>query len=122
MEVSFRPTSIVEVLTDYGRRLNASRAEHYLYGPIRIADIKAAAKLGGASLVLLLVIHFRRAVTGREAVTLPSGLLAEFGVDKSAKRRGLKRLEEAKIITVKRILGNTAVIRLTTRVKRKARA
>src|SRR5262245_56993145 len=122
MEASFRPTSIVEVLTNYGRRLKANRAEHYLYGPIRIADIKAAAKLGGTSLVLLLVIHFRRAVTGREAVTLPNTLLVEFGVDKSAKRRGLKRLEEAKIITVKRVLGNTAVIRLTTLVKRKARA
>jgi DNA-binding transcriptional ArsR family regulator len=75
--------------------------------------------LGGSCLALLLAIHFRRAVTESEAVTLPSGFLAEFGIDKSAKQRGLKRLEEAKLIDVRRIPGNTAVIEL--RAKRKAR-
>ena len=120
METSFRPTSIVEVQTDYGRRLKASRAEYCLYGPIRIADIKAAAKLGGACLALLLALHYRRAYTAQEAVTLPSGLLAEFGIDKSAKQRGLKRLEEAKLINVKRIPGHTAVVQLTARGKKKA--
>jgi hypothetical protein len=119
METDFRPTRVVEVQTEYVRRLKASRAEHYLYGPIRIADVRDAAKLGGTCLALLLAIHFRRAVTGREVVTLPSSFLAEFGIDKNAKQRGLKRLEEAKLIYVKRIPGHTAVIEL--RAKRKAR-
>src|SRR5258708_7475033 len=110
METDFRPTSVVEVETEYARRLKASRAEHYLYGQIRMDDIRAAIKLGASCLALLLAIHFRRAVTGQEAVTLPSDFLAGFGIDKSAKHRGLKRLEEAKLITVKRIPGNTAVV------------
>jgi hypothetical protein len=115
METDFRPTKIVEVQTNYARRVKASRAKHYLYGPIRIADVRTAAELGGASLALLLAIHFRRAATGREAVTLPSGFLAEFGIDKSAKQRGLKRLEETKLISVKRIAGHSSVVQLTAR-------
>jgi hypothetical protein len=120
MEIDFRPTSVIEVQTEYARRLKASRAEHYLYGPVRIADVRVASKLGGSCLALLLAIHFRRAVTRRDAVTLPSGFLSEFGIDKSAKQRGLKRLEEAKLVDVKRAEGHTAVIEL--RAKRKARA
>ena len=120
MQLEFRPTSVVEVETEYVRSLKARRAEYSLYGPIRIADIRAATKLGGSCLILLLLIHYRRAYTSKEAVTLPSGFLSEFGIGRSAKRRGLKSLEEAKLITVKCIPGNTAVIHLTTRAKRKA--
>jgi DNA-binding MarR family transcriptional regulator len=122
METDFRPTSVVEVQTEYARHLKARRAEYCLFGPIRIADIQAAQKLGGTCLALLFAVHYRRAYTAREAVTLPSGFLAEFGIDKSAKRRGLKRLEEAKFINVKRVAGHSAVVQLTTRARRKARA
>ena len=92
MQSEFRPTSVVEVQTEYARRLKARRAEYSLFGPIRIADIQAAAKLGGACLALLLALHYRRAYTAQDAVTLPSGFLAEFGIDKSAKQRALKAL------------------------------
>ena len=118
MEIGFRPTEIVEVQTATLRRLEARRAQHYLRGPIRMADIQAATKLGGSCLAVLLAIHHRQVVTKQEAVTLPSGLLSNFGIDKSAKRRALQRLELAKLITVKRIPGKTAVIKLTARTKR----
>jgi hypothetical protein len=120
METDFRPTSVVEVETEYARRLKASRAEHYLFGPIRIGDVQVAAKLGGQCLTLLLAIHFRRAVTGQEAVTLPSGFLAEFGIGKNAKQLGLRHLEKAKLINVNRAAGHTALVEL--RSKRKAPA
>jgi hypothetical protein len=120
MEREFWPTSIVEVQTEHSRRLKASRATHYLYG-FRMDDIRTAIKLGGPCLALLCLIHFRRAVTGQGAVTLPSGFLAEFGIDRSAKLRGLKRLEEAKLIDVKTSIGRTALIELRAR-KRKRRA
>ena len=115
METDFLPTSVVEVQTDYVRRLKASQAEHYLRGPIRIVDIQAAAKLGGSSLAVLLAIHHRRVVTNQEAVTLPSGLLSEFGIDKSAKKRALQKLEAAKLIRVERAPGRTAVVELIAR-------
>ena len=120
METDFRPTDVVEVQTEHARRLKARRAEYSLFGPIRIADIQTAAKLGGSCLPLLLAVHYRCAYTASEAVTLPGGFLAEFGIDKSAKQRGLKRLEEARLINVKRAAGHTAVVQLTARAKRKA--
>jgi len=119
MEREFRPTGVVEVETEHSRRLKASRAESYLYG-FRFDDLRTAIKLGGPCLALLCLIHFRRGVTGQEAVTLPSGFLAEFGIDKSAKLRGLRRLEEAKLIDVKRAVGHTTLIELRAR-KRKSR-
>jgi hypothetical protein len=112
VETEFRPTSVVEVQTETTRRLRASRAAHYLLGPIRIRDIEDAGKLGGSCLLLLLAIHFRRDVTGHEAVTLPSGFLARFGIDRSAKRRGLASLEQARLIDVNRAVGHTVVIKL----------
>jgi hypothetical protein len=87
MEMEFRPTRIVEVPSTALRRLKVHRAEHYLRGPIRLADIKVAAKLGGSCLAVLLAIHFRCAVTKRNEVTLPSGFLSDFGIDKNAKAR-----------------------------------
>jgi DNA-binding MarR family transcriptional regulator len=120
MQLEFRPTSVVEVQTEYARRLKTRRAEYSLFGPIRIADLQAAAKLGGACLALLLALHYRRAYTTQEAVTLPTGFLAEFGIDRSAKQRGLKRLEAAKLVTVKRILGHSAVVQLTARAKKRS--
>jgi DNA-binding MarR family transcriptional regulator len=122
MQTEFRPTSVVEVQTEHARRLKARRAEYSLFGPIRIADVQAAAKLGGACLALLLALHYRRAYTGAQSVTLPSGFLSEFGIDKSAKQRGLKRLEEAKLINVKRAVGHTVLIELRARLPKSRRA
>jgi hypothetical protein len=121
MGMEFRPTSVVEVETEHSRRLKVSRATHYLYG-FRMDDIRAAIKSGGSCLALLCLIHFRRAVTGQEAVTLPSGFLAEYGIGRSAKRRGLKSLEEAKIINVKRGVGHTALIELRARTRKRRAA
>jgi hypothetical protein len=115
MEMEFRPTKIVEVKTEASRRLTASRAEHYLHGPIRMNDIQAAAKLPGSCLAVLLAIHFRRAVTRQKAVTLPSGLLSNFGIDAAAKMRALRHLESATLIQVTRTPGKTAVVELMER-------
>jgi hypothetical protein len=100
------------------RDLKRRRAEHYLRGPIRIADIQAAAKLGHPCALLLLAIHHRVAVTGKDVVTLPSGFLSEFGIGRTLKGRGLRILENAKLITVKRAPGNSALIKLTARKKK----
>jgi hypothetical protein len=120
MDTGFHPTSIEEVETEHSRRAKAARAANYLQGPIRICDIQDATKLGGACLALLLAIYFRRDVIKQEAVTLPSGFLADFGIDKTAKSRGLKLLEQAKLINIKRAAGHTAVVELRAK-KRKAR-
>lgn len=121
METGFHPIDVVEVETKYMRDLKARRAEHYLRGPIRIADIHVAAKLGHLCALLLLAIHHRGTVTGKDAVTLPSGFLGDFAISRNAKARGLKVLERAKLIAVKRIRGHSAVVRLTTRTRKRGR-
>jgi hypothetical protein len=55
-------------------------------------------------------------VIRHRTAALPTGFLAEFGIDKSAKQRALRRLEGAKLINVKRVPGHTAVVK-----KRKVR-
>jgi hypothetical protein len=119
---AFDPTEVEEVETEYSRRAKAAKAAHYLGSSIRIADIQDAAKLGGPCLALLLAIYFRRDVTGQERVTLPTSFLAEFGIDRSAKRRGLKLLEQAKLINVKRATGRTAVVELRAKRRRRRQA
>jgi hypothetical protein len=118
---AFKPTSVVEVETEYSKRLKKTRAERFLRGPIRIDDLKVVAKMDRTCVVLLLLIHFRRDVSREgKAVSLPADFLAEFGIDKSAKQRALKRLEQAKLIDVERSAGHTAIIKLRAK-KRRAR-
>jgi hypothetical protein len=119
VETGFHPTGVEEVETKVMRELKASRAEHYLRGPIRIGDIHAAAKLGGSCLALLLAIHHRGTVTGHSTMTLPSGFLSDFGISPTAKWRCLRALEAARFITVKRIPGHSAVVQLTTRTRKR---
>jgi hypothetical protein len=114
---------VEEVETEVMRELKARRAEHYLRGPIRWADIQAAAKLGGSCLALLIAIHHRATVTGYDVVTLPSGYLSDLGIDRMAKWRALKMLEAEKFIIVMRSPGNSARIKLNKRwLKRKRKA
>jgi hypothetical protein len=113
---TFSPTGVREIETDYLRGLKERRSEHFLLGGhLRIADIQQAAKLGSSCLALLIAIHFRRDVTKQDAVTLSSGFLAEFGIDRNAKGRALRSLEAAKLVRVKRIPGKSALVQLTAR-------
>jgi hypothetical protein len=110
--MEFRPTGIEEVETEFMRERKARRAEHYFRGPMRIADIHVAAKLGGSCLALLLAIHHRATVTGHDVVTLPSNFLVDFGIGPAVKSRNLKMLEKAKFITVERKRGNSVRVKL----------
>jgi hypothetical protein len=119
MDRGFHPTEVVEVETKWMRELKTRRAEHYLRGPIRFADIQAAAKLGGSCLALLIAIHHRGTVTGRDVITLPSGYLSGFGIGPTVKWRSLKMLEAAKFIVVVRVPGNSARIKLVARTRKR---
>jgi hypothetical protein len=82
-----------------------TQSGHHRALRIWIAAIQTAAEMGGSCLALLLAIHHRGTITGRDVMTLPSGYLYDFGIARTAKARGLKMLEQAKLITVKRIPG-----------------
>ena len=117
--LDFRPTGVREIETEFSRKAKTKKDLYYFPFGIQIRETQIASKLGGSCAVLFFIIHFRRAVSGDEWVTLPNAFLAEFGIDKNAKQRGLALLEKAKLIIVKRAPGNSALVNLTARKRGK---
>lgn len=103
----------VEVETDVLRRASQRQLERFLKGPIPLHQISTAARLPGRALAVLLAVHHRTAITGQSEVTLPSGLLSEFGVDRHAKSRALRELEGAGLLHVERSCGRGCRVRLS---------
>lgn len=101
-----------EVETGLTRRAKSRLEERFLKGPIPLRDIATAGRLPGRCLALLLAVHHRIALTRNTAVTVPSSLLTDFGISRSAKARCLKLLERAGLITVTRSRGRAARIQL----------
>ncbi len=119
---AFNPTSIEEVETSCSRRSAPTVIPQYLRGPIPLDEIQIAAKLGGPCVALLVLIYYRRDVTKLKTVTLPNRLLERFGIGRNAKQRGLKNLEDAKLIDVERSTGHTVVIKLRERKRKRSDA
>ena len=88
----------------------------FLKGPIPWPAICVAARMPGQMLAVFLAIHHRTAVTGKSTVTLPKNLLAELGVSRDAKARALHALQKASLITVERVRGRAAQIKLVATV------
>jgi len=84
----------------------------FLKGPIPLQPIARAARLPGQALAVYLAIHHRAALTRNATVTLPKGLLEQFGVSRDAKARALYALEQASLIAVERNSGKIARVRL----------
>lgn len=84
----------------------------FLKGPIPLDPIARAARLPGQALAVYLAIHHRVALTRSETVTLPKGLLEQFGISRDSKARSLHALETMFLITVERTKGRTARITL----------
>jgi hypothetical protein len=109
-----------EVETDLVRQSRIRRGERFLKGPIPLKDIAAAACLPGHALALFLAVHHQTALTGKPIVTLPARLLAELGISRGAKSRGLQVLEKAGLVTVARSRGRAARIQLKCQHKEEA--
>jgi DNA-binding transcriptional ArsR family regulator len=103
-----------EVETDLVRQSKSRRGQRFLKGPIPLPDIAIAARLPGQALALFLAVHHQTALTGKPVVTLPGRLLADLGISRGAKSRGLKVLEKAGLVTVARSRGRAARVQLRT--------
>jgi DNA-binding MarR family transcriptional regulator len=107
-----------EVETDLVRQSKTRRGERFLKGPIPLKDIATAACLPGHALALFLAVHHQAALTGKPVVTLPARLLADLGISRGAKSRGLKSLEQSGLITVLQSKGRAARVQLrVTQIK-----
>jgi DNA-binding MarR family transcriptional regulator len=102
----------IEVETSLVRQSKIRRGERFLRGPIPLKDIATAACLPGQALALFLAVHHQTALTGKPSVTLPARLLAELGISRGSKSRGLKALEQSGLITVAQSKGRAARIQL----------
>jgi hypothetical protein len=102
-----------EVITEAGKRKGRQMDERFLKGPIPIRNIARAATLPGQSLSLYVAIIHQTDLTRRDAVTLPKGLLEQFGISRDAKSRGIKALEGASLIQVQRAKGRSARVSLS---------
>ena len=61
---------------------------------------------------MILAIYHQTALTRKDWVTLPKGLMSELGVSRDAKARALHTLQKALLVTVERCKGKTARVML----------
>ena len=83
---------------------------HFLKGPILMPWLENAARLPGRALHVALALRHQSALKRSLTVTLPNRQLAEFGLDRDAKRRGLAALESARLVIVERNPGRNPIV------------
>lgn len=86
----------------------------FIKGPISLKWISTAARLPGKALHVALVLKFLEGVTRKQKMPLSNGILRIFGVDRFAKARGLKELEQADLISVARKQGCSPMVTILT--------
>lgn len=86
--------------------------ERFLKGPILLEPLATASCLPGKALAVYITLRHRCDLEGKTTVSLPAALLSKFGVDRDAKARALRVLEEAGLILVERAAGRAARITL----------
>ena len=97
-----------EIETKAGQRKAQRMQERFLKGPIPMRHIARAAKLPGQALSVYLALQHQTALTRRQCVTVPKGLLTQLGVSRDAKARALQQLEAAVLVRVVRAKGKAA--------------
>ena len=100
--------SETEIETNVGQRKAQRMQERFLKGPIPMRHIARAARLPGQALSVYLALQHQIALTRRQWVTVPKGLLTQLGVSRDAKARALQQLEAAVLVRVVRAKGKAA--------------
>jgi hypothetical protein len=78
------------------------RSQPFLKGPIPLPWLETAAKLPGKCLHVGLALWYLNGVKKSDTVALGNARLQKLGVDRDAKKRCLRALEEAGLIIVDR--------------------
>ena len=93
------------------RRVSRGKTHgRFLKGPVPLPWLQSASKLPGKSLQVGVALWYRAGLEGKSTVTLTNVLLAEFGVDRYAKRRALRHLRDAGLISVLQKNGRNPVV------------
>ena len=99
--------------TQSSRRLPRPKAgERFLKGPIPMDWLSAAARLPGKSLHVAIAIWFTASLNKSATVPLSNLAGLPFGLDRNAKYRALKWLEDESLVSIERKLGRSPVVTL----------
>ena len=82
----------------------------FLHPQVQLAWVERAAQLGTQALVVGILLQFRFLLSQKESVTLPKNFSARFGISKGVKQRALKKLEDAGLVRVSRVVGHSSRI------------
>jgi hypothetical protein len=86
--------------------------EKFIKGPIPWKWIAEAAKLGGSSLKVAIGLWFYAGMKSNRSVKFSNVILPEIGLNRSAKYRGLKKLEDRGLVSLQRASGCSPVVTL----------
>lgn len=110
-------TRVEEELSDASRNRKvahqASRARHFIRGPIPMAWLERAAKLPGKAISVALLLWFRDGMSVGEPIKLTPALLKRFEIGRKAGYRAIAALEVAGLVIVERHRGRCPKITLT---------
>jgi hypothetical protein len=98
------------MLPDEASKPLSIRPNLFLKGPIPLPWLAVAATLPGKALAVGLIIWFLHGLQKTYTVKLAPSWLRHFGVKRQAAYRGLKALENARLITVARKRGESPTV------------
>jgi hypothetical protein len=112
VEVPDRPASLESGLKKPRQRSLPGHIDgKFLRGPIPLAWLSPACKLSGKVIAIALAIWFQAGLRNRSVdLKLTNQIIGRFHVDRHAKSRALKALENAGLIRVKRQRGKNPVV------------
>src|SRR5262249_27677117 len=84
--------------------------ERSLKGPVPLAWLETAARLPGRSLHVGLALWYAAGHPRSPSVHLGNTLCLRFGIDRNAKYRALRLLEDAGLIAIKRKIGQSPLV------------
>jgi len=81
------------------------KGEHFLKGPVPLNWLAQAARCGSKALHVAIILWYRAGLKRSPTVKIPRWTADKFGLRRHAKTRGLKALERAGLVRVKRQQG-----------------
>jgi DNA-binding transcriptional ArsR family regulator len=96
-----------------------NRGEKFLKGPIPLKWLSLSSKLPGKAFQIGIALWYLSGLKKNHEVKLTNVVLAEFGVKKDAKRRGLEALEEAGLVSIKRRKNKNPIVTILNPVLEK---
>ena len=87
--------------TRSGRRVSSAPGK-FIMGPIDIAWVCQARQLGVTALLVGLALWYLKGLRRADAFIVSNLMIAEWGVRPDAKRRALRKLEQAGLVSIER--------------------